>query len=554
MAAISLAQLDDEPYPCRSGTTRASCDPCTALSVVENRIRQTVFDLQALLDKHQSMKTDLHREDDSITRKLPPEIISHIFLHCRPNDIQNHLKKADRGRDFFVPMKLGAVSRTWRQIAWSTPRLWAQLVISPRGLKIDLNTEHELVKQWIARSRTVPLSIYLGITEIGYYGYQEDDGGPPRRYRPLLDTIAQCSEQWQDIYLNVPSQFLVYLLEKPTVIPNIRVLDLRSSTSSYKAPTLFRNAFPGPRCISLQGLNLNQVNINWSTVTQFNMAILNVDKCIDLMRLAPVLQSCTFSDMTNYDCIPPYSSPILTLPNLKYLNMKAFSTYPPSVFLSAVSLPNLTQLTLSTTFKKYTSYSSFATVLERSAPTLTDLRLIGPALRFGFGTLRAILQATPSVTHLVLGEHPCDRDDNEEIDDNGKIWLLDKQSLTLDPFFQHIADTSSSAAADAASSQLLPNLKSVELSVNFAFKWSELVYDIFGRDPLVCNTRPRRRQLESLKIKDRCSKSGPSIDTQYIPRSILSRVLDLRAQGFEIVYTHQGGEDIISASRDFHGV
>ncbi|KAJ7762569.1 hypothetical protein B0H16DRAFT_1688154 [Mycena metata] len=98
-------------------------------------------------------KVTIQRSLDSMVYPiltLPVEIMTEIFLHCLPNH-PLYPRKA------VAPMLLGRICRQWRNIACSTPRLWAQLVVSSRrGPSFEL-----LLREWLRRARATPLSLHL---------------------------------------------------------------------------------------------------------------------------------------------------------------------------------------------------------------------------------------------------------------------------------------------------------------------------------------------------------------------------------------------------------
>jgi len=89
---------------------------------------------------------------------LPNELTSKIFsLSCQPP------KFGEKPDDYFCPLILGAVCRSWREVAWDLPKLWSYigLVISLDSWEIQL----DLVDEWLARSKKTPLCISVHCTE-----------------------------------------------------------------------------------------------------------------------------------------------------------------------------------------------------------------------------------------------------------------------------------------------------------------------------------------------------------------------------------------------------
>ncbi|KZP02265.1 hypothetical protein FIBSPDRAFT_808865, partial [Athelia psychrophila] len=84
--------------------------------------------------------------------RLPAEVLSHIFQLCvvvswtDPDIRRDGHYYADRK----TPMAISSVSRPWRDVALSTPRLWSEfsLVLRPKDAKQHI----ALASMWLSRS------------------------------------------------------------------------------------------------------------------------------------------------------------------------------------------------------------------------------------------------------------------------------------------------------------------------------------------------------------------------------------------------------------------
>ncbi|KAJ7166812.1 hypothetical protein C8R46DRAFT_1351072 [Mycena filopes] len=84
---------------------------------------------------------------------LPVELTGEIFLHCLPDT-------PTPPSSTMAPMLLARICQYWRDIACSTPRLWAALrVVSHQILRPKF---HLLLSEWLRRSRAAPA--YLSLT------------------------------------------------------------------------------------------------------------------------------------------------------------------------------------------------------------------------------------------------------------------------------------------------------------------------------------------------------------------------------------------------------
>ncbi|EAU83486.1 hypothetical protein CC1G_04742 [Coprinopsis cinerea okayama7 len=90
---------------------------------------------------------------------IPLEIGQHIFtLVCAYiPDRARHLKPVS-------PLKLGRICRSWRNAAWTCPRLWKTIHLELRKGHID--TQRQILEGWLERSKELPLEVYLRIPEL----------------------------------------------------------------------------------------------------------------------------------------------------------------------------------------------------------------------------------------------------------------------------------------------------------------------------------------------------------------------------------------------------
>lgn len=112
--------------------------------------------LQGLIVSIQNQKADLQTHVEmaqslfSPIRKLPPEILSAIFLDC--NQRTGHHKA-------YIPaLALGSVSAYWRAVALATSSLWSNVRVD---LEYNKRFQTPLFEMLLARSRNTALTIAL---------------------------------------------------------------------------------------------------------------------------------------------------------------------------------------------------------------------------------------------------------------------------------------------------------------------------------------------------------------------------------------------------------
>ncbi|KAJ7057567.1 hypothetical protein C8F01DRAFT_1306297 [Mycena amicta] len=135
--------------------------------------------------------------------KIPPEIVTEIFVCCLPASPASPSPRA-------APLLLSQICARWRDIALDTPELWSNIV-----LKDDLKASVDILSLWSARARTIPLTFSLET--------QNGELGPD-----MLVAAMENSEHWRsvDLYLPLPS-YAVLSSVSGVPLPHLRHLSLR---------------------------------------------------------------------------------------------------------------------------------------------------------------------------------------------------------------------------------------------------------------------------------------------------------------------------------------
>ena len=110
------------------------------------RLRQTILEANTSINKCTSIST------------LPPELITEIFiLACHP---EYDATREGLGKHWEMwPLRLGAVCKGWRDLAWSSSRLWSSIVFVSRSRSIS--DFEDVLDSWISRSGNHPLLIHI---------------------------------------------------------------------------------------------------------------------------------------------------------------------------------------------------------------------------------------------------------------------------------------------------------------------------------------------------------------------------------------------------------
>jgi hypothetical protein len=196
---------------CDSGTTSESpapkcknrrCRICLKVANVDTEIKRAVATLQSLLTKRCDLLSERNHTHD-IMHRLPLELKNRIFELALPT-------RDEWGGDVLrgkSPSCLTSICRNWRDIAQSNPFLWSTI---PIILGTPSTTDPNwvvFVYDWIQRSRNSPLTLHISIYDDGSEDYMEKDE-LEKQLNDVLDVMAQCLNEWQSLFLEVPFSFL----------------------------------------------------------------------------------------------------------------------------------------------------------------------------------------------------------------------------------------------------------------------------------------------------------------------------------------------------------
>ncbi|KAG1860423.1 hypothetical protein C8R48DRAFT_245273 [Suillus tomentosus] len=120
----------------------------TVIDKINNLHRQLTEQKEKLISS-----ITLHKRLISPIWHLPTEVLSHIFVHCLPED--KYLSPASK----LAPVLLTRICRRWREVAVGTPSLWDRL-----DVPYDVKRQRELpfcLDVWLKRSRGRLLSLAL---------------------------------------------------------------------------------------------------------------------------------------------------------------------------------------------------------------------------------------------------------------------------------------------------------------------------------------------------------------------------------------------------------
>ncbi|KAF8961817.1 hypothetical protein BDZ97DRAFT_1827286 [Flammula alnicola] len=201
-------------------------EPSKELSETEAEIQRLEAQLEALKEKRLRLQASINAYAPILSpaRRLPPDVLREIFYHCLPT-YRNPIMSASE-----APVLLTHICSIWRSIALSSPRIWAKLYIpiaadfrttyiSRREYTETLNTQEEefvqvmktrceVVKQWLSRSGSCPLSLSISYS---CSGHQNINWEEPPYSKDLPDELFRIllsfCDRWSNIEISMPHNF-----------------------------------------------------------------------------------------------------------------------------------------------------------------------------------------------------------------------------------------------------------------------------------------------------------------------------------------------------------
>ncbi|KAF4611794.1 hypothetical protein D9613_004472 [Agrocybe pediades] len=504
---INLSQLEYNKSKCP--IEEGTCVLCQEILGVEKDIADTVARLKDLLSHHQRLKTDINRTHSPIIRDLPVEVLSRIFKACFPdntNDITDDDWEPGH-KHVAIPLRIGAVCRTWRHIAWSSPELWTGVLLSRRfNSSSRVCDQYGIIKEWISRSGALPLNVYV---------YEEEDEAEDldvvdysweriadecRCWEMSLEILALSSNRWKDATLNLSTYSFECIASTSKLKPPIRNLNLSSSgdcgwqplESKWKDGLKLWQEFSssGPQHVTTDlPVRFKTFNLNWQHVRRVETDGWSLQDCLDLLKSSPHLFSCSFAFVLEYeeDPEPRPDEPVTCHASLNELSLQCSDA---AHFFDHVTLPSLEVLT-------YPTDSLKDEPMQKDDPSLMSF-----FTRSSFPLVALSVAAhmfTPEYMVTILGTIPCLGCLKLSCSDSPE--LVDDTETVMAFFLEHLAATATftNEAGSNSSGKFLPELESLELNGawEFGFFWS-IAADIFG-DPSEVGAEGRR-PLKSLEL------------------------------------------------------
>ncbi|EIM89612.1 uncharacterized protein STEHIDRAFT_165987, partial [Stereum hirsutum FP-91666 SS1] len=301
----------------------------------------------------------------AFSTKCPPELLVECFLYCVYADVP------DMDPDS-APILLARICRRWREVVLETPLLWSRFRLrkvtnqpNEIGLSSQVHSPALIAfGRHLQRSKSMPLTCSLrDSTQAG--------GG---RYDPFFLRLLEEADRWYDIALGGPyRQSDVYVAAHPTSFPNlqsIQILDWPNDASTSlrsiftSSPEIKRIALKVPyicdclklvpslsQLTSLKIWKTSNVAIEWRQEEHEPHLFSILSQCTSLesLTIGTFLYSQIEFEPGGFD--EQQTQAPLTLPSLRFFSFPISDLDFPSIYLRALTFPNLSELEISPTYR-----------------------------------------------------------------------------------------------------------------------------------------------------------------------------------------------------------
>jgi len=256
---------------------------------------------------------------------LPPELLIEIFACCALIDP-------------LVPLTLRKVSRWWKAITNSSPKVWQFIYLDNKTMSIQcLRTQAEV---WLERSVPLPIDVEVNVES-------------PDMILPILSPLLPAIERWRSFRMTGKR-------EEHATKANLPIT--RESLDSLHISVHDDNGGLSKETFMLEWLNHCSMNV-WLldlpcshllaplrftniTITEDPVSDIHMQPRIilDFLTACPELETFFFSGWQHNDDHPETILPVVSLPNLHTLQLK--NTCLTRTILSSIYTPHLMDLCL----------------------------------------------------------------------------------------------------------------------------------------------------------------------------------------------------------------
>ncbi|KAF8958279.1 hypothetical protein BDZ97DRAFT_2078699 [Flammula alnicola] len=508
------------PKPCAI-VNGEPCSQCVAANALEDEIHAVEEFLSSLKAKRRPIRHRMNELHDPFSSRLPPEIVSDIFMTFLPEDVCNNYGVVESDNTATTPLRLGAVCQAWRAIAWSTPQLWTSICIN---LFNDNLYVAEVVRDWLSRSGQLPLYIRLYAKII----FELPFGDEPY-IKLLISAVVAHSNRWVYLDMDLP-KFIMMRVRCTSPMPLVlKTLKLDFPLAIFRGEErqllpgekLSLNAIVSPTEVVLGEFCPFQIDIGWNDLTHLNAGKVSINECFELLQKAPQMTHCTvniYGERGDF----PISQTVVQHPRLTFLDIDYEIDTGIYTFLERTSFPALK------TWKHFACPSVEQELpinyiiahIERSSCRLERMALFRcDNATIDSSELNKLLRATPSLKYLVCGHETSQGTTDPNY---------------YDPLLK-LLSASASCEQVVERETFLPHLEALDIidhNGQQSFSW-DYIPGIFGFDrdaitPFLRHESSNRRPLRFFRVGLPQNFKGP------VDRDIIRLLSPLMDQGLKL--------------------
>ena len=356
--------------------------------------------MPAAMDELQWPREVLQKSSDDLdrlvfpVRRLSPELVSQIFLQLLPEDWKEDIIFCR-----YTRLLLGQICSYWRQVALSTPELWAFI-----GLEILPDqgpSDATMVKTWLERSGQRALILQIALPPHSKIFNTDTD--------PIMDAIIPLSHRWTEARFRLNSSVIDRLVAIKGSIPSLQILAIDFQYTCTQPINAFEDA-PRLRCLEV-GITISPfwLTVPWAQLTRCRLDNVTTTECIELLSGCPNLVDCELSPQWVEDW-PDFPDVDILVLQLQFLNINSGSFVDPANLFDHLSLPNLHKFRYAPHGQWINEWAdpisawdngAFVALLSRSSSPLHTLIL---GVELSQEDLIECLQCTPCLNELHLSD------------------------------------------------------------------------------------------------------------------------------------------------------
>lgn len=259
-----------------------------------------IEDLDSIIERMALFRARLARTRNQhiLLSRLPTEVMAEIFHFCLatspPIDAIPPVATT-------IPFVLGAVCRSWRNLAWGLPQLWDTFHCRLSMKKAPIQAI--LLKEWLSRTNHHLLSIVISMQD-----GEKWDVDSPAIPTDCMEILVRYCRRWQYISLTLPQAWHEQLSRVRGNLPNLQSLALcPPGRCVFEMMDMFSEA-PALTELNLGYYYLRNLVFPWKQLVSITLASPSIDEALEILRRCPLLRSCHFPNLTPpedyFDVVP----------------------------------------------------------------------------------------------------------------------------------------------------------------------------------------------------------------------------------------------------------